>query len=299
MWRKKKIGIALSGGAARALCHIGVLEFLEELGVEADIVAGTSMGAVIGAIYCSGTPLKEIKEYVDSMDWRSFLLFSDLALSNTGMINGKRVEQVLKSFLGEKTFSDCSKKFCCIAVDMFSRKRVILSEGKLIDAVRASISIPGFFAPVRLNDMLLVDGGIIEPLPTKAIKEYGADIVIASSISFEKDQERYKTFQEDERPAGDDAGKDRKTGIHMGLFKNKLRGDNPKAVSVQFIIDTSFNIMQKEMTKKYEEIANIVINSEVGDFGFFDLTKGSEIIKRGRAAARSKEQEIKRKLRIR
>ena len=103
-------------------------------------------------------------------------------------------------------------------------------------------------------------------LTQKAIKEYGADIVIASSISFEKDQERYKTFHEDERPAGDDAGKDRKTGIHMGLFKNKLRGDNPKAASVQFIIDTSFNIMQKEMTKKYEEIIRGSINEIIEEF---------------------------------
>jgi len=297
MWRKKKIGIALSGGAARALCHIGVLEFLEELGVKADIVAGTSMGSVIGAIYCSGTPLKEIEEYVDSMDWRSFLLFSDLAISNTGIINGKRVEKVLKSFLGEKTFSDCSKRFCCVAVDIFSRKRVILSEGKLIDAVRASISIPGFFAPVHLDDMLLVDGGIIEPLPTKVIKEFGADMVIASSISFEKNRERYKTIWKDDRSIRHDESKDVRPGIHMGLF-NKLRGDNPKAVNVQSILDTSFNIMQREMARKYEEIANIVINSEVGDFGYFDLTKGSEIIKRGRAAAESKEQEIRRKLRL-
>jgi len=299
MWRKKKIGIALSGGAARSLCHIGVLEYLEEMGVEADIIAGTSMGSIIGAFYCSGVPLKEIKEYVDSMDWKSFMLFSDLALSKTGMINGKRVEQVLKKFLGEKTFSDCNKKFCCVAVDMFSKKKVVLSEGRLIDAVRASISIPGFFAPMHLNGMLLVDGGIIEPLPTKVIREFGANIVIASSILFERDGERYRKHWEDNSPARDDGNKDSVLRAHIGLFKNRQRRDELKRINVQSILDTSFNIMQREMTKKYEDLADIVISSEVGDFGFFDLTKGSEIIKRGRAAAESKTREIKRKLRLR
>ena len=298
MWRRKKIGIALSGGAARGLCHIGVLEFLEELGIKIDIVAGTSMGSVIGAFYCSGVPLKEIKDYVDSMDWRSFLLFSDLAISNTGMINGKRVEQVLKKFLGDKTFSDCNKKFYCTAVDIFSRKRIILSEGKLIDAARASISIPGFFAPVHLDDMLLVDGGIIEPLPTETARSSGADIVIASSISFEKDREKYGAVRKDrDIPGG--GHEDGRSRTHSGLFRSKIKKDGSRTVNVQNILDTSFNIMQKEISRKYENIANIVINSEVGDFGFFDLTKGSEIIKRGRAAAESKEQEIRRKLRLR
>ena len=99
-------------------------------------------------------------------------------------------------------------------------------------------------------------------------------MVIASSISFEKNRERYKTIWKDDRSIRHDESKDVGPGIHMGLF-NKRRGDNPKAVNVQSILDTSFNIMQREMARKYEEIANIVINSEVGDFGYFDLTKGS------------------------
>jgi len=296
MFRKKKIGLALSGGAARGLCHIGVMEVLEKLGVRPDIIAGTSMGAIIGSFYCSGTTLKDMREYVGSMDWRSFLLFSDIALSKTGMINGKRVLGVLKKFLDEKTFEDCSSKFCCVAVDLFRREKVILTEGKLLDAVRASISIPGFFSPVIMNNSVLVDGGIIEPLPTESARELGADIVIASTITFEKDREKYKNLR------GGNVSREEivssGSGKYARIFKNKTDKEDIKGISVQSILDTSLNIMEKELKKESENKADIVISSEVGDFGFFDLTRGKEIIERGRTAAESMAELLKSKLRL-
>jgi NTE family protein len=296
MFRKKKIAVALSGGAARGLCHIGVLEVLEGMGVRPDIIAGTSMGAIIGSFYCSGTSLKDMREYVESMDWRSFLLFSDIALSKTGMINGKKVLGVLRKFLDEKTFDDCSGKFCCVAVDLFKREKVVLTEGKLLDAVRASISIPGFFAPVLINNMFLVDGGIIEPLPTESARELGADIVIASTIAFEKDREKYRNLKDGN--AGRDEIGSSGSGKYIRILKNKTDRKNIKGVSVQSIIDTSLNIMEKELKKESERKADIVISSEVGDFGFFDLIRGREIIERGRAAAESKAELIKNRLRL-
>jgi NTE family protein len=296
MFRKKKIALALSGGAARGLCHIGVLEILEELGVRPDIIAGTSMGAIIGSFYCSGTPLKDMREYVESMDWRSFLLFSDIALSKTGMINGKRVLGVLRKFLDEKTFSDCSSKFCCVAVDLLKREKVILTEGKLVDAVRASIAIPGFFSPVLMDNSVLVDGGIIEPLPTESARELGADIVIASTITFEKDREKYRNLRggNDSRDEIGSSG----SGKYIRIFKNKTDKENIRGVSVQSILDTSLNIMEKELKKESEKKADIVISSEVGDFGFFDFIRGREIIERGRAAAESKAELLKSRLRL-
>jgi NTE family protein len=308
MWRGKKVGIALSGGAARALSHIGVLEVLRDLGVDARAIAGTSMGSIIGSFICSGVSLDEMKEYVESMDWKSFLLFSDLALSNTGIINGRRVERQLRRFLKDKTFDDCGIDFCCVAVDIFTREKVVLTKGKLMDAVRASISIPGFFSPICLDGKLLVDGGLIEPLPTEAIKVFDVDFIIGSSITFEKDSERYKYLLDENR--GSEGGET--YGYHnigvgnndrfrnmLNNFRHRIRRNNEKTVSVQSILDTSMNIMHREMASRYNDIADILIEPEVGDFGFFDLTRGSEIIQRGREAAEAKADEIKKKLKLR
>jgi NTE family protein len=305
--RKRKVGIALSGGAARALSHIGVLEVLEKLGVELQAVAGTSMGAIIGSFYCSGITLEEMKSYVRSMNWKSFLLFSDLALSQTGIINGRRVENVLRKFLGNKTFSDCKIPFCCVAVDLVKREKVILSEGKLLDAVRASISIPGFFSTVYMDNQVLVDGGIIEPLPTQSIKTMDINFIIASSIRFERDREKYTRFLLENKS---NAGVVKESGLYElkyddGTGKRKfsnlkeiprLKRRSAMRLSVNNVLDTSFNIMHREMTRNSLKIADLVIEPEVGDFGFFDLIHGSQIIQRGVEAAREKIPEIRRKL---
>ncbi|MCK5566540.1 MAG: patatin-like phospholipase family protein, partial [Actinomycetia bacterium] len=174
-------------------------------------------------------------------------------------------------------------------------------------AVRASISIPGFFSPICLDGKLLIDGGLIEPLPTEAIKMFDVNFIIGSSITFERDSEKYRYLQMDDHPAGKGQVYDyHNTGtgnperfkkLH-DLFKGRKSDENHKSVSVQSILDTSLNIMHREMVAKYENLADIVIEPEVGDFGFFDLTQGSKIIKRGREAAEAKAREIKRKLRL-
>jgi NTE family protein len=284
--RKKKVGIALSGGAARGLSHIGVLEVLEGLGLEIGAVAGTSMGSIIGSFYCSGVTLEEMESYVNSMDWRSFMLFSDLDLSRTGMINGHRVEEVLKKFLKDKTFSDCHTGFCCVAVDLVSREKVIITEGKLLTAVRASISIPGFFSPVFINKAILVDGGVIEPLPTGSLKEaFAPDFIIASSITFKKDREKYGradfsgvfASSMEDSPGKSDINsrvKDRKVQLPDFLHTRRKRKKR-RMLSVNSVLDTSLNIMHREMVRNSINIADVVIEPEVGDYGFFDLTRGS------------------------
>jgi len=307
--RKRKIGIALSGGAARALSHIGVLEVLEELDIKPMAIAGTSMGAVIGSFYCIGITLEEMESYVRSMNWKSFLLFSDLALSSTGIINGRRIEDLLRKFLGNKTFSDCKIPFCCVAVDLVKRAKVVLSEGKLLDAVRASISIPGFFSAVYLDNQILVDGGVVEPLPTESIKTMDVNFIIASSIVFQKDREKYMQFLYDNNSCQkanrkdflndpENRAKSRKSRILKIKKAVELKRQIPEKLSVNKVLDTSFSIMHYELIKNYLKNADIVIEPEVGDFGFFDLIRGGQIIQRGVEATRKKIPEIKRKLHL-
>lgn len=278
MFGKRRIGIALSGGSARGLCHIGVLQVLEDIGVEINAVSGCSMGAIIGAIYSAGLDLKEIESFVTSTDWRNFLILSFLSPSRAGIVNDRKVEEVLKKFLGDKTFADCKKDFCCVAVDILNSKKVIFNSGSLREAVRASIAVPGVFAPVYQQDAMLVDGGVMEPLPTDALKSLNVNFIIASSIVFESTKSDYSNYD---------------TAARM---KNNLKS---KQLSIQSILDKSMSMMHTQMVKSYLQDAQIIIEPKIGDFGFFDFSKGKDIIESGRKAAIEKIPEIKRKLRIR
>jgi len=277
MFKKPKIGIALSGGGARGLAHIGVMEVLDGLGVQIDAVSGTSMGAIVGAAYCVYGGLKEAVKLLDSTDWKSFLMFSAFQLSRTGLVNEKKVDELLKIFLGEKTFEDCKKQFCCVAVDILSSTKIVLNSGSLREAVMASIAVPGIFSPVCRDNWLLVDGGMIEPLPTIAIQSLNPTFVIASSIVFDKI--RPDSFDKES--------------------EHEIKVPENKKMPIQTIIDKSMSIMQSQMVKSYLPYAQIVIEPRIGDFGFLDFGKSREIIEAGRVAAIEKIPEIKKKLRIR
>ncbi|HEX7561369.1 MAG TPA: patatin-like phospholipase family protein [Candidatus Humimicrobiaceae bacterium] len=277
MFKKPKIGIALSGGGARGLAHIGVLEVLDSLGVQIDAVSGTSMGAIIGAAYCIHGGFKEAKKLLDSTDWKSFLVFSAFQLSRTGLVNEKKVDELLKIFLGDKTFEDCKKQFCCVAVDILSSTKIVLDSGSLREAVLASVAVPGIFSPVCRDNLLLVDGSIMEPLPTVAIQAFNPTFLIASSIVFDKMNP-------------ESSGKENE-------FDPKMPEN--KKMSIQTIIDKSMNIMQSQMVINYLPYAHIVIEPRIGDFGFLNFGKSQEIIEAGRVAAIEKIPEIKKKLKIR
>ena len=278
MFGKRRIGIALSGGAARALSHIGVLQVLEDVGVEISAVSGCSMGAIIGAIYSTGFDLKEMESFITSTDWRNFLMLSFLSLSRAGIVNDRKVDEVLKKFLGDKTFADCKKDFCCVAVDILNSKKVVFNSGSLREAVRASMAVPGVFAPVCQQDAMLVDGGVMEPLPTDALKSLNVNFIIASSIIFESAKSDYTDYDTD------------------ASMKNNSES---KKLSIQAILDKSMSMMHTQMVKSYLLDAQIIIEPKIGDFGFFDFSKGKDIIESGRKAAIEKIPEIKRKLRIR
>ncbi|MBE3085523.1 MAG: patatin-like phospholipase family protein [Bacteroidetes bacterium] len=278
MFGKRRIGIALSGGAARALSHIGVLQVLEDVGVEISAVSGCSMGAIIGALYSTGFDLKEMESFITSTDWRNFLMLSFLSLSRAGIANDRKVDEVLKKLLGDKTFADCKKDFCCVAVDILNSKKVVFNSGSLREAVRASMAVPGVFAPVCQQDAMLVDGGVMEPLPTDALKSLNVNFIIASSIIFESAKSDYTDHDT------------------VASIKNNSES---KKLSIQAIIDKSMSMMHTQMVKSYLLDAQIIIEPKIGDFGFFDFSKGKDIIESGRKAAIEKIPEIKRKLRIR
>ena len=180
---KYKVGLALSGGGARGLAHIGVLSVLEEAGIAVDCLAGTSMGGVIAAAYAAGmTPAQLHEEALRMSNPRHLLPLLDLSLARRGLLKGDKVHEYVARFLGERTFADLRLPVTLVAVDLNAACEVHLTQGRVADAVRATIAVPGIFQPVMREGQLLVDGGVLNNLPADVVREMGAQTVIAVDV---------------------------------------------------------------------------------------------------------------------
>ena len=180
----KKIGLALGGGGARGLAHIGVLKVLEREKVPIAAIAGTSMGGIIGGAYASGISIQDIEKETHRVRKRRVQLrLLDLTFIGGSLLKGTRIYQYIASMLGENlTFDDLRIPFAVVAVDLNTGRQVILKEGKVVDAVRATMSVPGVFEPVRSGSLRLVDGGILNNVPVDVARSLGAEVVIAVDV---------------------------------------------------------------------------------------------------------------------
>lgn len=176
-----KVGLALGSGASRGMAHIGVLEVLENYGIKIDYIAGSSIGAVIGALYCAGEDLKYIAKLASKIPTKAFI---DFSFTKNGLIAGHRIKTFLNNLLKNQTFKHLKIPLSIVATDLISCERFVFTEGYLSEAIRASISIPGVFEPYRYGNRLLVDGGVIDRVPVNVVRQMGADIVIASDVGF-------------------------------------------------------------------------------------------------------------------
>ncbi len=178
----RKVGYALGGGAARGLSHIGVLKVLEANSVIPNIIVGTSIGALVGALYAGGIKIDDIEQIALRLDMKRLMLLADVTLPMSGIIGGKRVITLLKSILGDLTFGELKYDFACVATDITTGEQVVLHDGSLIEAVRASISLPGIFTPVEMKGQYLVDGGLVNEVPVSVCRQMGADFVIGVNV---------------------------------------------------------------------------------------------------------------------
>ena len=176
-----KVGLALGAGSARGLAHIGVLQVFLEQKIPFDFIVGSSMGALVGAAYAAGADVYMLGRMAAAFD---FSLLWDVRLARLGFIKGDRIETFVKLITKNKRFEDLDVPLAVVATDIEKGERVIIREGKVSDAVRASISIPGVFVPVKQEGRLLVDGAVTERLPVRAARELGAQKVIAVDVTF-------------------------------------------------------------------------------------------------------------------
>ncbi len=257
---KRKIGLALSGGATFGAAHVGVLQVLEENGIHPQMVAGTSAGALVGAAYCAGVPLSEIENLFKTMNWPTLLKFS---IRNTlSIFDTQPMEDFLRKQIGDIEFKDLKIPFSAVACDIHTGARVVLDQGPLAPAVRASAAIPGLFSPVEIDGRLLVDGGIVDNLPVDQVRAMGAQYVISSDVSH--------------------------------------RGPNTKKPENTFEIMLSMlYIMQSRAALPNEDASNCYIHPNVSQYTSWGFKDVPQVTEAGREAARQNIPQLRRQLRIR
>lgn len=178
---RQRVGLALGGGAARGIAHIGVIEVLEENGIPIDCIAGTSAGSIVGGLYAAGLTTAEMREIVHGLSW---LEVASLSLPKLGLFNFDRMIPWVEECLGDRphTFDGLRLPFAAVAADITTGELVAISDGRLAEALRASSSVPGIFTPMRFRNRLLVDGGVLNNLPVSVARRLGADYVIAVDL---------------------------------------------------------------------------------------------------------------------
>jgi predicted acylesterase/phospholipase RssA len=321
--REGRIGYALGGGAARGLFHIGVLGVLEEHGIYPDVIAGTSMGAIIGALYASGLSAGELKKMAIDVDWKQLIRMTDIALPVNGLIQGKRITSLLKSILKDTDFAQLKKEFACVATDLTTGEEVVINQGSLIDAVRASISIPLIFTPIKSNGRFLVDGGLVNVVPVSVCRAMGANFVIGvnvlpgpgEKVSIQEACEKlygslhhdHKVRIEEIKPVESKTSKSRINDINKGItrfllstitkrekqqymqntiLKDSLAQLMPGGVRMTEVISQTFTIVQYRIAMDNIKEADLAILPFTGNIGFWQFNKAREAINAGEISAR-------------
>jgi len=268
----RKVGLALSGGAARGLAHIGVLEIMEKEKISINMIAGTSMGAIIGAMYAQSKNADEIKKVALDLGWTEMAKMVALTSPKTGLLSGRKIKARLREIIGEVDFADLKIPFACVATDIVTGEEVVMKHGPVLEAVIASMSLPVIFKAARWHGKYLVDGGVVNPVPVSVLKDMGADFMIASNVVV-KPVDRVKNTQ----PAAD-----------MQKHYGKVKGPNLLNIMMQFVNITSYQAVKSSLNG-----VDVVIRPSVADIGFSDFKNARECISRGELAAKASMPEIK------
>ncbi len=274
---KPRLAIALGSGSARGWAHIGVLRALLQAGVVPDIVCGTSIGAFVGAAYASGS-LDPLEGWVRGLTRRDVLGFFDVSLGAGGLIKGEKLLGYTSRLFLDETFADLDKPFACVATDLASGREVWLREGRILDAVRASVALPGLLVPQLLDGRYLVDGGLVNPVPVSLCRALGADIVIAVDLGMDTIGLRQRR--------GDAPAWRQTMGRWLGR-EGEGDGEDVARPSLADVVSNSIAIMQGRISRSRlaGEPADVLIAPRLGQLGLLDFHRAHEAIAAGRMAA--------------
>lgn len=300
--KKSVIGIALGSGSARGWSHIGVLRELETLGIHPDIICGTSVGSIVAAAYAS-KQLDDLEAWVTTLEWRDVVGFMDLNFGGGGgLFKGKKLFDYMTERFGEFQIENLNKKFGAIATDVDTGLEVWLRDGKLLSAVRASISLPAIFTPIHRDGRWLVDGGLVNPVPVSLCRAMGADFIIAVDLNSDLLDETpppinseqiddIEEFKEKNNRTEENsfwmATKKRITSSFWGDdIKKSLDKEKDERPSMIEVISKSVNIMQIRITRSRMagDPPDVLIQPKLGYMGLMEFHRAKEAIEEGRAA---------------
>jgi NTE family protein len=290
---KPLVGIALGSGSARGWAHLGVLRALEAEGIRPDMICGCSIGAFVGAAAAMGD-LKRLTEWVSKLRRKEVVSLLDVSLRG-GLIKGDRLIQFFERNFVDRDFADLPVPFACVATDLQSGRELWLREGSVADAVRASIAFPGLMTPVMRDGHVLVDGGLVNPVPVSLCRAMGAEVVIAVDLGSDL-VGRTRRAAPQEEPDDDLEGWGRKLWSRLGIagaFANSTLGeggapgvDQSEAPSLIGVLTTSINIMQVRIARSRlaGDPADVHLSPRVGHLGPMDYHRAAEAIAEGESA---------------
>ncbi len=249
-----KVGLALGSGSARGWAHIGVIQSLKKAGIPVHCVAGASMGAFVGAVFCAGQ-IEALKEEVCRLDWRRMARMVDLSFPRSGLLEGEKIEAFIRRLVQDRSLEELSIPFWAVATHLHTGKEVWLRSGPTAIAVRASLSIPGIFTPVRQGSLWLVDGGLTNPVPVSVCRAMGADLVIAVNLNADILPHPPKRAERKKPLGRSQLGKAfwrywQQHGNHLRKFVSLPRPSEQPSLSIFEVLLYSLHVMQDRITRQ-------------------------------------------------
>ncbi len=284
---RPRIGLALGSGSARGWSHIAVLRELEARGIHPDIVCGSSIGALVGGAYAAGQ-LDALESWVNELTWRDVVGLMDISFEG-GLISGRKLLGDMSERFVDLDVEDCAPAFAAVATDYESGTERWLREGSLLDAIRASIALPGLFSPYPYDGRLMIDGGLVNPVPVSLCRALGADVVIAVDLNSDL-LTRYPI----RRPEADDgieaADEEGGSGL-VGRILSRFRGEEtagPPMPRIADVVARSVNIMSVRITRSRMagDPPDILVQPHLAHIGLLEFHKAEKAMEGGRQAVR-------------
>jgi NTE family protein len=300
--QKPTLGIALGSGSARGWSHIGVINELKSLGVEPDIVAGSSIGALVGAAYATDQ-LERLEHWTKALDWRGILKYLDPTLMGGGLIQGEKLSDLVAQYVEDLHFEDLPRRLGVVATELETGREIWFREGPVMHAVRASIGLPGLFTPISHEGRWLVDGGLANPVPVSLCRAMGADLVIAVNLNGDILGRHFRREEQQtaaEREAGWELFWDRLAGqlknsisSRRDMLFTRILGERRGSPGLYEVLASAINIMQDRITRSRMagDPPDIIITPRLSRLGLMEfdraelaIEEGSQAVKRMRPA---------------